>query len=309
MTVRPSRPSALRRSQPAGSGKTPGSVPTAPLRKRSGPPEFLRSLLAVAFGTTFALGAPSAARAALTSPQRVVLTAYLDALAHGRYASAFALLSDDERRYFRSATNLQSVYDADRFKILSFRIVGSETTPKGTVALVSERVSFADRAHDAVGSAAVRVPYAIVPGRTGPAIRDPGHPWRAVAPQGAEVSVNGLRAVVRKVSFFTGRVELVITFENRGDGAVTVLPYGRSVLRDAKGAVFHPIATRYDSLTDRTLYTGLRLPASGRYTGFLTFATPDRFVPASLRLSLAPALADGADAPFSLDFPAFSLPG
>jgi hypothetical protein len=238
-----------------------------------------------------------------------VLTAYLDALAHGHYASAFALLSDDERRYFRSAANLQSVYDADGFKLLSFRIVGSETTSKGTVALVSERVSFADRAHDAVGSAAVRVPYAIVPGRTGPAIRDPGHPWRAVAPQGAEVSASGLRAIVRKVSFFTGRVELVITFENRGDGAVTVLPYGRSVLRDAKGDVYHPIATRYDSLTDRTLYTGLRLPASGRYTGFLTFATPDRFVPASLRLSLAPALADGADAPFSLDFPAFSLPG
>jgi hypothetical protein len=50
------------------------------------------------------------------------------------------------------------------------------------------------------------------------------------------------------------------------------------------------------------------LPSSAEYTGFITFATPDRFRPRSLQLSLAPALADGADAPFSLDFVAYALP-
>jgi hypothetical protein len=85
------------------------------------------------------------------------------------------------------------------------------------------------------------------------------------------------------------------------------LPYGRSTLRDAKGTVFHPIATRLPALTDKALYLGLRLPSSAEYTGFITFATPDRFQPASLRLSLAPALSDGGDAPFALDFAPFAL--
>jgi hypothetical protein len=80
------------------------------------------------------------------------------------------------------------------------------------------------------------------------------------------------------------------------------------VLRDASGTAYHPVATRLSALTDKTLYMGLRLPSSAEYTGFITFATPDRFRPRSLRLSLAPALADGADAPFSLDFAAYALP-
>jgi hypothetical protein len=266
------------------------------------------SAAALLFAAAIVTFASAPARGALTTAERVVLSAYLDALAHGRYSSAFALLSADERRYYGTVENLASVYDADRFRILRYRILGSEAAAKGTVAVVSERVSFLDHAHEAPATADAKVPYAIVPGPNGPVIRDPGHPWRAIAPTGFVAEAGGVRATVRKISFFTGRIELVVNFQNRGDSVVTLLPYGRSVLRDAKGAVMRPIATRLPGLTDRALFEGLRLPSSGEYTGFLTFDTPDRFRPASLQLSLAPALADGADAPFALEFPPFALP-
>jgi hypothetical protein len=249
------------------------------------------------------------ARATLTPPQRTVLKAYLDALSHGRYAAAYALLSADERRYYGSVDHFTSVYTADRFTIRSYTILGSESARAGTVAVVLERVGFVDHAHETAASASAKVPYALVRGPGGtPVIRDPGHPWRAYAPVSFAGEKGGLHATVRKMSFFTGRVELVVNFQNYSSVAVTLLPYGRSILRDASGHVYHPIATRLSSLTDKTLYTGLRLPSSGQYTGFLTFATPDRFTPLHVRLTIAPALADGADAPFSIDLGPFSPP-
>jgi hypothetical protein len=248
------------------------------------------------------------ASAALTSGQRTTLRAYLDALAAQRYAAAFTLLSPDERRYFGSPQDFASVYEADGFRIVSYRVLGSESTAKGTVAVVSERVEFVDFAHDRRAAVTAKVPYAIVGGAHGPEIRDPGHPWRAVAPQNFTVERAGLRATVREISFFTGRIELIVNFQNRHDGATTVLPFGRTVLRDDTGASYHPLATAVPALTDKVLYIGLRLPSSGEYTGFLIFATPNRYRPKVLRLTIAPALTDGGDSPFSLDFPAFAVP-
>ena len=248
------------------------------------------------------------AAAALTSRERVILRAYLDALSAGQFGAAFALLSPDERRYFASPDDLASVYRADGLRILGYRILGSETTSKGTVVVVSERVRFIDHAHEREASVTAKVPYAIVAGSNGPVIRDPGHPWRAYAPVGFAGERSGIRATVRKVSFFTGRVELVVNFQNRSSVAVSILPYGRSVLRDEASRPKLPIATNLPALTDRTLYIGLRLPSSGEYTGFLTFATPDRYLPRILRLTIAPALADGADAPFTLDLAPFTVP-
>jgi hypothetical protein len=273
----------------------------------SAPVEVLRGSAAAAMLLLFATAPVSAA---LTPPQRTVLKAYLDALSHGRYAAAYALLSADERRYYGSVDHFTSVYTADRFMIRSYTILGSESVRAGTVAVVSERVGFVDHAHERAASVIAKVPYALVSGPGGtPVIRDPGHPWRAYAPAGfAGESGGGLHATVRKISFFTGRVELIVNFQNYSGSAVTLLPYGRSVLRDASGHVYHPIATRLSALTDKTLYIGLRLPSSGQYTGFLTFATPDRFTPLHLRLTIAPALADGADAPFALELGPYSPP-
>ncbi len=266
-------------------------------------PHVRRRAAVLAFALASASLDPMPAAAGLSHAQRTVLAAYLGALERARYDAAFALLDAGERRYFGTASNYASAYVADRFALESYRIVGSESTPAGTVAVVSERVRFVDHARDEPASATVKVPYGIVNvSRAGEAIHDPGHPWRAATPTGAVAESGGLRATLRKISFFTGRIELVVTFENRGSGAITLLPYGRSVLRDAAGTVYRPIATRAPGLTDAELYLGLRLPSGARYTGFMTFATPDRFTPRTLQLTVAPALADGSDDPFELVF-------
>jgi hypothetical protein len=40
----------------------------------------------------------------------------------------------------------------------------------------------------------------------------------------------------------------------------------------------------------------------------MTFATPDRFTPKTLGVTVAPLLADGADAPFSVALPSWDVP-
>jgi hypothetical protein len=252
---------------------------------------------------------PAAVSAALSIPQRDVLTRYLEALRQERYPAAFALLTDAERRYFGTAANFASGFAADRLRIRSFRILASTTDPAhGTLAIVSERIAFFDPAHQAQGSATAKVAYGLIPGPHGPRVKDPFHPWRALAPAGLTASASGVSVDVRKISFFTGRVEVVLTFENHGDATVTLLPYGRSLLHDDAGHAYQPIATKLPGLTDRTLYTGLRLAGSAEYTGVMAFATPDRYVPKSLTFTFAPALLDGGDAPFELDVPTYLLP-
>ena len=269
----------------------------------------LRGVLTVAWLVAVVVGVARPAAAALIPAQRSVLERYLTALHGQRFEAAFALLTDAERRYFGNAANFASVYAADRLTIGAYRILGSSTDPaRGTVALVSERIRFFDHAHQSTGSATAKVAYGIVPSAHGPRIKDPYHPWRAIAPADLTTTVGKVRATVRKISFFTGRIELVVTFANLGDATVTMLPYGRSVVRDDAGRAYVPVATRLAGLTDKTLYAGLRLPESGQYTGIMTFSTPDRFTPKRLSITFAEALLDGADAPFELVLPPFSLP-
>ncbi len=257
-----------------------------------------------------AVALPAQSGAALSRGQRTVLQRYLDAFVAQRFDAAFPLLSDDERRYFGSPANLASVYAADRFKLDAYRIVESKNAPpNGSVAVVSERIEFFDAVRQSPATATAKVMYGIVDGKRGPRIKDPFHPWRAVAPERLSGAVDRVEVKVRKISFFTGRLEIVATFLNRADRVVTFLPYGRTVLRDQDGKVYLPIESRLPRLTDKTLFTGLRLPSSGEYTGALAFLTPDRFQPRTLTLTIAPALFDGADAPFEIDLPPYPVPG
>jgi hypothetical protein len=251
---------------------------------------------------------PASAGAALGVAQRSILQRYLSALVAGRYDTAFALLSPTDRKYFRSSANYASIFAADRLKLDGFTIVSSKSDKLGTVALVSERIEFFDQRVQSPGKATAKVAYGIVRAPQGLAIKDPFHPWRALAPADLNATVNGVQIAVRKLSFYTGRIEVVASFANRGDTTVTLLPYGRTVLRDQNGKSYPAIASRYPGLTDKTLYTGLRLAPNAQYTGLMTFLTPDRFTPKSLSLTFAPALDDGADAPFEIPLPAYTLP-
>jgi hypothetical protein len=255
--------------------------------------------------------AAAAPAATLRPAQRAALDAYLHALGARRYADAFKLLTNGERRYFGTSENFGSAFAADRLTIGTFRVLRVEPAGSlGAVAVVSENVTFLDHGHQATASATARVAYGLINEGGSVRIKDPYKPWKAFIPSAAAASaeVEKLRATVRKISFFTGRVELLVTFVNAGEGQVTLLPYGRSVLRDDTGRIYHLIDTKLSGLTDRTLRLGLPLAASAEYTGALTFFTPDRFTPRSLSLSIAPNLRDGDDAPFEIPLPAIPVP-
>jgi hypothetical protein len=82
------------------------------------------------------------------------------------------------------------------------------------------------------------------------------------------------------------------------------LPYGKSVLRDDQGGVYRIIETKDWFLTDKRLFEGLRLAPNAEYTGTLAFeCDPLDDKPRTFTLTIAPALTEGGDQPFSLDIP------
>jgi hypothetical protein len=222
---------------------------------------------------------------------------YVGALSDGRYADAFALLSDGERAYFRSAENFASAFTAGGWRIVSYRFAGA----RAKVIFVREDVRYRDWARDRDAAATLTAGYAVVGAPGALRIDDPGKPWRAFAAR-AEQSAQNVRVRVKKVSFFARRIEVVLTVANLGDAFVTLLPYGRGVLRDDAGGVYRPIATRDWTLTDRQLFLGLRLAPNAQYTGQLSFAT-ERLDDRSRRftLTVAPVVRDGAQEPFAIE--------
>ena len=234
--------------------------------------------------------------------QTAVVTAYLRALQSGAYAAAYALLNPQARAYYRSAANFRSVFEADRFRVQKFALVGTRGDDRfGRVFFARETARFRDHAHDTDDTIHVTATVGVVPTTTGWRIKDPGHPWNAFEAH-ARSEVNGLRVTVKKVSFFERRIEVVVTFANVGTVPITVLPYGKSVLRDASGTIYRIIETKDWSLTDKVLFEGALLAPNAEYTGALTFESqPLERAPQSFSLTVGPALQSGADAPFLLD--------
>jgi len=251
--------------------------------------------------------APPPPAPSLSSAQHSTLDRYLGAIGSGKYADAFALLTASERRYFATADNFASSFKADRLKVGRYKLLQTIAAPQGVIAIISEQVEFFDHAHQATATATARVAYGLLNEGGRIRVKDPSHPWLAITPSGASATVDGLSVTVRKVSFFTGRVEFLLTFANSGDNSVTLLPYGRSVLHDEGATPYHLIETTLPTLTDRNLRRGLLLAGSAEYTGALTFFTPDRFTPKTLSLTVGKELRDGADAPFEVVLPAIQV--
>jgi hypothetical protein len=226
----------------------------------------------------------------------------LTALESGRYRAAYELLNAAARSYYRDAGNYASIFAADRFRITSFRLVGaSPERARGRVFFARETARYRDHAHDVDLALTATVPVGVIPDGGGWRIKDPGHPWRAFASD-AFGAANGVRVIVKKISFFERRIEAVVTFVNAGSAFVTVLPYGKSLLRDSGGRFYHPIETRDWRLTDRMLFEGLRLAPDAQYTGSLAFSSePLDDTARTFSLTIAPLLCDGADLPFAID--------
>jgi hypothetical protein len=242
-------------------------------------------------------------------PQTALVHRYVDALAAQRYADAFALLDAPARAYFRNARNFASAFTADGFAIASYSLVGTRGNAKFRLFFARESIRLHDPVRDIAAAATVTVPYGVIGSDARARIKDLGRPWRAVA-GAASATSGGLRVTVRKVSFYQHAIACVVTFANLGNGFLTLLPYGRSVLRDDAGNVYRPIVnTKSWAGTDRRLFLGVHLAADAQITGVLSFASP-RLDDRARRFSLtvAPNLRDGADAPFALDVPNVTAP-
>ncbi len=237
------------------------------------------------------------------SAQTVVVKKYVDALRAGDYDAAFALLADDERKYFGSAAAFRSVFDADGFVLKSASVVGARGDERGRVFFVRERVGYVNHAKDAREETDATVPIGVLPEHGALHVKDPGKPYRAFATE-SSADGSGLRVTVKKVEFYPDRIGVVLTFRNLGDDVVTLLPYGKSVLRDDRGGIYRLIATKNWFVTDKRLYQGIPLAPNSQYTGSLAFAAPRLGdVKRTLTLTVAPALREGADAPFELTIP------
>ncbi len=267
----------------------------------------IRSVWATLVAVVLLAAGPAPAPSGLLPVKHDAYTAtlehFLEALEAGRWDDAYALLNADAKRYYRSAKNFQSIYAADRFALRAYKLLGMRVDRSGRVYFVRETANYLDHAHDAMLSISANVPVGVLAESGGLRIKDPGHPQRASVPE-ATVTSAGVRVTVKKVSYYPRRVEIVLTVANLADGDVTILPYGKSILRDDAGHVYRLIETRDWALTDKAFFEGVRLPAQGQHTGFLSFETP-QFDDAhrTFTLTLAPLLRDGADAPASIDIP------
>jgi hypothetical protein len=253
--------------------------------------------IAAAVAATVLLAAAPAPRSAQTT----LVQRYVAALAAHRYADAYALLDAPARAYFRSAANYAGTFTADGFGIDSYALTGARGDDRFRVFFVRERIRVIDPARERAATATITAAYGVVGSGGAARIKDVGRPWRAVA-TATSASAGGLRVTVKKVAFYERAIALVVTFANVGDGFLTLLPYGRSVLRDDTGAVYRLIADPGSARTDRRLFLGVHLAADAQITGVLSFATPrldDRA--RRFTLTLAPNLRDGAGAPFALD--------
>jgi hypothetical protein len=271
--------------------------PTAAPDRASGAAASASGTTVHASGTA---GEPNAAGIPANA-QTAAVRRYVDAIAARRYADAYALLEPGARAYFRTAANYASIFVADGFALNRYRLIASSGDDRFRVYFVHERIRLIDPARDAAGGATITVPYGVAGNGAGARIKDLGHPWRATALRVVQFT-GGVRVTVKKIAYYAHAIDVVLTVANLGDGFVTLLPYGRSALRDDGGGVYRLIEQRDAGLTGSPFELGVRLAPNAQITGVLSFGSTRLNDGARrFRLTFGPVLRDGAPAPFSID--------
>lgn len=244
------------------------------------------------------------------TPAADTALAYARAVGRGDYAAAYGLLARGTQRYFKSIANFASVFQAERFRASGAKAIGAVQTKSNVVVTIREDITYLNHGTQAEGRGRLVTRYVVVREARAYRVDDGGHPYRSFVPTPASrVERDGVRLTVRELAFYPRRIELTLSFENRGNAFVTFLPYGRTLLRDQYGA-YHPLVTRDWLLTDRRLFLGLRLPPDGRYTGQIDFLVDGRLDDRTrdFSLSVAPALREGADEPEAFGLPQITVP-
>lgn len=144
----------------------------------------------------------------------------------------------------------------------------------------------------------------VAPAPASPVARRP----RLTVASTANATENGLRVTVREIAFYERYATVLATFVNLGERGVTILPFGRSALRDGV-AVYRVFVTRDAGLADPRLVIGVRLAPNAQIRGRLAFALPSADVrPHRVVLTVGPNVLDGGEVPFSVELPPIALP-
>lgn len=235
--------------------------------------------------------------------------AYLAALHAQDMRAAFARLTPSQRKYFISIGNFASNFESTAYALERYKL--GTTIPHGNGTYeIDVRETFQVR--DAATGARLRVttdePYFAIEEDGAMGVKQIGQPWRAYALD-ARGEAQGLLVRVVRVEYFDRRVQLDCVFYNRGRVPITILPLLKSTL-SIDGA--RPVAAFSDArfpLNDKALFKGPIIAPGTGVSGYISFPLAAK-VDAAQRLGLvvAPALAQSAEAPFSVSVGPFDLP-
>lgn len=228
------------------------------------------------------------------------VSAYVAAAARGDFDAAFGLLTAEQQRYFGNARNLASNSRASGFVIHSYKVIGQLSHGAIVEAMVEQKASFLDIAGGKTITGIVREPYFALRENGAWRVKELYQPWKSYAPH-VSGSAQGVEVAVGRVEFYDKRVRLDCTIRNTGAVGVQVLPLGKTTLDDGSGAKIPAMNEATFPLNDIGFFEGMHLQPGHEAVGFINFPIAQkRDEDQTLTLTLAPAIADGAEQTFSI---------
>jgi hypothetical protein len=228
------------------------------------------------------------------------VSAYVAAVARGDFDTAFGLLTAEQQRYFGNAHNLASNAKATGFVIHSYKVIGQLSHGAIVEAMVEQHASFTDIASGKPIAGVVREPYFALSENGAWRVKELYQPWKSYAPN-ASGSAQGVEVVVHRIEFYDTRLRFDCTIRNTGSVGVQVLPLAKTTLDDGSGAKIPAMNEATFPLNDMGFFEGTHLQPGRQTVGFINFPIAQKKdQDMTLSLSVAPAIADGAEQTFNI---------
>jgi limonene-1,2-epoxide hydrolase len=262
----------------------------------------VKAFLIIAAAALLALGAtPAPSPRPSPDPAAIAaVSAYVAALQRGDFDAAFALLTAEQQRYFGNAHNLASNSRASGFVIHSYKVIGQLSHGAIVEAMVEQQSSFMDIASGKTITGVVREPYFALRENGAWRVKELYQPWKSYAPN-MSGSAHGVEVIVARIEFYDKRIRFDCAIRNTGSVGVQVLPLAKTTLDDGSGAKIPAMNEATFPLNDVGFFEGMHLQPGQQAIGFINFPVAQKKdADQTLTLTVAPAIADGAEQTFSI---------
>jgi len=256
--------------------------------------------IVAAAGGARSLAAP--AKAPTPDPAAVaIVRRYVEALRQPDPRTAYAQLTQAQQRYFGNARNFASNYAATGYRVLSFAIAAvTYRNPDLVQVDVDQHVSYDDIASGATATAALVEPYFALRSGDRWGVKELVQPWKSYAPHVSGRN-GGLVAIVERVAFFSGHVQIYCTLRNLGAKPIQVLPLLKSRLVMIPDGAVAALDEASFPPNDRQFFEGVRIYPAHQAVGYVVFPLPKRVDgDVTMTLTVRPAIEDGASAPMEV---------